>query len=100
MGVRPSGGSRRCGLQTGGTTAKANRAARGVRSRALRRTLERLGPTFVKFGQLLRTRVDLFGAEFIAELSQLHSHVPPFPTAEARAILEDWGRVCPVDTAG
>lgn len=57
-------------------------------AKRLRRTLERLGPTFVKFGQMLGTRVDLFGEEVIAELSQLHSHVPPFPTEEARAILE------------
>lgn len=54
----------------------------------LRRALERLGPTFVKFGQMLATRVDLFGEELIAELGQLHSHVAPFPTADARAILE------------
>lgn len=59
----------------------------------LRRTLERLGPTFVKFGQLLGTRVDLFSEEFVAELGKLHSHVEPFPHAEARAILEkDLGR--------
>ncbi len=57
-------------------------------ARRLRTTLERLGPTFVKFGQLLATRVDLFGEEVIAELGQLHSRVPPFPTEEARAIIE------------
>ncbi len=54
----------------------------------LRRTLERLGPTFVKFGQLLGTRVDLFSEELVAELAKLHSHVAPFPNDEARAILE------------
>jgi len=54
----------------------------------LRRTLEKLGPTFVKFGQLLATRVDLFSEEFIAELAKLHSNVPPFPHDEARAIIE------------
>ena len=54
----------------------------------LRRTLERLGPTFVKFGQLLGTRVDLFSEEFVAELAKLHSDVAPFPTQEAREIIE------------
>jgi ubiquinone biosynthesis protein len=54
----------------------------------LRRTLERLGPTFVKFGQLLGTRVDLFSEEFVNELGKLHSHVEPFAHADARAILE------------
>lgn len=53
-----------------------------------RRTLERLGPTFVKFGQMLSTRVDLFPGPFLKELSKLQSSVPPFPTAEARAVME------------
>jgi ubiquinone biosynthesis protein len=57
-------------------------------AKRLRRTLERLGPTFVKFGQMLATRVDLFGEEIIAELAELHSRVAPFPTEEARAIVE------------
>ncbi len=58
----------------------------------LRRTLERLGPTFVKFGQMLATRVDLFGEAFIEELAKLHSDVKPFATAEAHRILaEDLG---------
>lgn len=57
-------------------------------AKRLRRTLERLGPTFVKFGQMLATRVDLFGEEVIAELSLLHSRVPPFPNDQAHAILE------------
>lgn len=54
----------------------------------LRQSLERLGPTFVKFGQMLGTRVDLFDEHIIAELGQLHSHVPPFSNEEAHAILE------------
>lgn len=58
------------------------------RARRLRRALERLGPTFVKFGQMLATRVDLFGPEFLRELGKLRSHVPPFSAAEARACIE------------
>jgi len=45
----------------------------------LRLALEELGPTFVKLGQLMATRVDLFPAAWIAELEKLHSDVPPVP---------------------
>ncbi|MCA9489661.1 MAG: AarF/ABC1/UbiB kinase family protein [Myxococcales bacterium] len=54
----------------------------------LRHTLERLGPTFVKFGQLLSTRVDLFGEAFVAEMARLQASVPPFSTDIARELLE------------
>jgi ubiquinone biosynthesis protein len=47
----------------------------------LRRALEELGPTFVKMGQILAGRADLLGPAWIAELAQLHSHVPPVPWA-------------------
>lgn len=55
----------------------------------LRRVFERLGPTFVKFGQILATRIDLFSDEFIAELGQLHSKVPPFDQALAVQMIEE-----------
>jgi len=58
-------------------------------ARRLRRTLERLGPTFVKFGQMLATRVDLFDEPFIEELSKLHASVEPFPTEQAFQLLAD-----------
>jgi len=45
----------------------------------LRHALQELGPTFVKLGQVLATRVDLFPPEWIAELEKLHSTVPPVP---------------------
>jgi len=54
----------------------------------LRRLCERLGPTFVKFGQFLALRRDLFSDEFCTELAKLHSNVAPFPAAEARRIIE------------
>jgi ubiquinone biosynthesis protein len=44
-----------------------------------RRMLEELGPTYVKLGQVLATRVDLLQANWIAELEQLQDHVPPVP---------------------
>jgi ubiquinone biosynthesis protein len=45
----------------------------------LRRVLEELGPTFIKLGQVLATRVDLFESEWIAEFSQLQDSAPPVP---------------------
>lgn len=58
------------------------------KGRRLRRAFERLGPTFVKFGQLLATRVDLFDEEFLAELRQLRAHVPPIEPGQALGIVE------------
>jgi ubiquinone biosynthesis protein len=42
----------------------------------VRLAMEELGPTFVKLGQILAGRADLFGPEWIAEFSKLQSHVP------------------------
>ena len=42
----------------------------------VRLAMEELGPTFVKLGQILAGRADLFGPEWIAEFEKLHSHVP------------------------
>lgn len=58
---------------------------RGVR---LRLALERLGPIFIKFGQVLSTRRDLMPLDVADELAKLQDRVPPFPAAEARAIIE------------
>ena len=54
----------------------------------LRLALEHLGPIFVKFGQLLSTRPDLFPAEYIIELSKLQDRVPPESAAVMRAAVE------------
>ncbi len=45
----------------------------------MRRALEELGPTFVKLGQVMATRVDLFPPAWIAEFERLHADVPPVP---------------------
>jgi predicted unusual protein kinase regulating ubiquinone biosynthesis (AarF/ABC1/UbiB family) len=47
-----------------------------------------LGPTFIKIGQSLSTRVDLLPLEYIEELSQLQDRVPKFETQEAISIVE------------
>ncbi|MHB1591825.1 MAG: ABC1 kinase family protein, partial [Sulfuricella sp.] len=45
----------------------------------VRRALEELGPTFVKLGQVMATRVDVFPPNWIAEFEKLQSGVPPVP---------------------
>ena len=58
----------------------------------LRLTLEELGPTFVKLGQILAGRADLFGPDYIAEFEKLHSQVPAVPLESLRSQLrEDLG---------
>jgi ubiquinone biosynthesis protein len=54
----------------------------------IRRSLEDLGPIFVKFGQILSTRRDLLPDELARELAKLQDRVPPFPGNRARAIIE------------
>jgi ubiquinone biosynthesis protein len=58
-----------------------------------RQALQELGPTFVKLGQILATRVDLFAPEWIAEFEKLQDQAPPAPAAAVRVQLtEDLGR--------
>jgi ubiquinone biosynthesis protein len=74
------------GRLTGGEAAKGTAPANDAQR--LREALQELGPTFVKFGQMLATRRDLFPESFVNELAQLRSNVPPFPGEAARAIVE------------
>jgi len=53
-----------------------------------RLSLEELGPTFVKLGQVLSTRPDLIPLAFIEELTKLQDEVPPFPYSEVREIFQ------------
>jgi predicted unusual protein kinase regulating ubiquinone biosynthesis (AarF/ABC1/UbiB family) len=50
--------------------------------------LEKLGPTFVKLGQLLSTRTDLLPAPYLAALARLQDNVAPFPFDEVQATIE------------
>lgn len=58
------------------------------RGQRLREALERLGPIFVKFGQVLSTRRDLLPADIADELAWLQDRVPPFPSKVAIATIE------------
>ncbi|HET9322815.1 MAG TPA: AarF/ABC1/UbiB kinase family protein, partial [Gaiellaceae bacterium] len=59
------------------------------RGRHLREMLDELGPTFVKFGQLLSMRPDVLPPDIIAELRGLQDDVTPFPFEEAARMIED-----------
>ncbi len=54
-----------------------------TRGEALRKTLEDLGPIFIKFGQALSTRPDILPADIALELCKLQDKVPPFSSEEA-----------------
>jgi len=54
----------------------------------VRRTLEDLGPIFVKFGQALSTRRDLLPEDIADELAKLQDQVPPFAGEVAKEIVE------------
>lgn len=54
-----------------------------------RLALEELGPTFVKFGQILSSRRDLVDEALFQELHKLQTKVPPFPGKEAVKIVEE-----------
>ncbi|MEI9989398.1 MAG: 2-polyprenylphenol 6-hydroxylase [Rhizomicrobium sp.] len=70
----------------GSGRAKNDTAPPGVR---LARALESLGPAYIKLGQVLATRPDIVGDEVATALEQLQDRLPPFPTAQARAVIAD-----------
>ncbi len=63
------------------------------RATRLVESLARLGPTFVKFGQVFAGRNDLLAEPYVVALSTLTDRVPPVPLAEIRrVIVESYGR--------
>lgn len=53
-----------------------------------RKTLERLGPTYVKLGQILSLRDDMLPERITLELRKLQSQVPPIPFSDAKRVIE------------
>ena len=74
-------------LPWGAATDESDEAV-SERGRRLREMLDELGPTFVKFGQLLSTRPDVVPPDIVIELRKLQDDVKPFPLDQARAVIE------------
>jgi ubiquinone biosynthesis protein len=60
----------------------------GNHSNRISAALSSLGPSYIKLGQFLSTRPDVIGARRAFELKALQDRLPPFATAEARAIIQ------------
>jgi len=69
-------------------TDGAPSATASDRGRRLREMLDELGPTFVKFGQLLSTRPDVIPPDIVAELRGLQDAVSPVPFAQIQEVVE------------
>jgi len=57
-------------------------------ARRIRLALEELGPSFIKLGQLMSTRADIFPHEYIVEFKKLQDMVPPISFEEVKAVIE------------
>ncbi len=66
----------------------SRRHAPGRPGERLAAACEALGPTFIKLGQALSVRSDLVGEEVASDLSSLQDKLPPFPSDQAKAIIE------------
>ena len=54
----------------------------------IRKLLEELGPSFIKLGQLMSTRADIFPPAYIKELTRLQDRVPPVPVKEIETVIQ------------
>jgi predicted unusual protein kinase regulating ubiquinone biosynthesis (AarF/ABC1/UbiB family) len=80
-------------LLTGDFPAEPPTAQEMARAAALTRDLERMGPTFIKLGQLLSTRADLLPRAWLDALERLQDRVAPFPYEVVEAtVARELGR--------
>ena len=80
-------------LVPGETISADGAAAASERGQHLREMLDELGPTFVKFGQLLSTRPDIVPPDIVVELRKLQDQVSPFPFEQVEnVVLEELGQ--------
>lgn len=70
------------------TRRKREKVETLTRAERVRRTLQELGPTFVKMGQILSTRPDLLPLPLVKELEKLQYDVATFPFEDAQRIIE------------
>ena len=68
--------------------AKHNFYATGLTPEELRTTLEDMGPTYVKIGQIMSSRSDMLPESYCRELTKLRSNVKPLDPSVARAVIE------------
>lgn len=68
---------------------KSGRAKKRSAGTNLAQALKRLGPTYIKLGQILSTRADLIGEQAALDLSALQDQLEPFSDKQARTILEN-----------
>jgi ubiquinone biosynthesis protein len=59
-----------------------------LRWQRFRQALEELGPTFIKFGQIMANRADLLPPGLVAELEKLQDQVPPFSFEQVAVVIE------------
>lgn len=80
---------------------KKHKIQQGMNPVKFREILEDLGPTFVKIGQIMSTRQDMFSERYSKELVKLRSSVTPMPYSDVESVMEqafgqDWHRIFPV----
>ena len=82
---------RRADFVTNATTEGGPTAATGdaTEAAAFAQDLEKLGPTFIKLGQLLSTRADLLPPAYLEALARLQDDVRPFPYADVERIVQE-----------
>ena len=68
--------------------ARHNFYVNGITPEELRTTIEDLGPTYVKIGQIMSSRTDMLPESYCRELEKLRSNVAPLDAATARQIIE------------
>jgi ubiquinone biosynthesis protein len=73
------------------------RGGAGRPGERLAAAFQEIGPAFIKLGQMLATRADLLGDDVAADLASLQDRLPPFPAAEASALIEAEFK-CPLDS--
>ncbi len=71
------------------TPSRLEKGPAAERGQHLRELLDELGPTFVKFGQLLSTRPDIVPPDIIQELQALQDDVRPFPYADVERVIRE-----------